>query len=274
MEQRIEGGTHGRGSSLTPHDERDRRERRLFITVLVIGSAALFFGGLEILNSIRSPFAPTNPPENSSLGPTGATIATLSQKDTDGDGLSDFDELYGYKTSPYLADSDSDGLDDQAEISGGTNPNCQQGDTCSPLERISTANTNGFVNASNAPTNTEIPGTLSISDLRIALRNAGAPATSLENLDDAALFELYRDVLGESPSTTNTNAPTETNQTTLPETVDLESLENLSPEQMREFLGRGGADAATLAEVDDETLRLIFTEALKNLREGTTESSP
>lgn len=51
-------------------------------------------------------------------------------KDTDLDGLVDYDELYVYKTSPYLADSDSDGFDDKQEVYSGNNPNCPTGKTC------------------------------------------------------------------------------------------------------------------------------------------------
>lgn len=39
-----------------------------------------------------------------------------NQTDTDGDGLSDYDEIYKYKTDPIKADSDGDGLSDYDEI--------------------------------------------------------------------------------------------------------------------------------------------------------------
>jgi len=51
-------------------------------------------------------------------------------KDTDADGLVDYDELYVYKTSPYIVDSDSDGYDDKTEIFSGNNPNCPVDKTC------------------------------------------------------------------------------------------------------------------------------------------------
>jgi hypothetical protein len=43
--------------------------------------------------------------------------------DTDGDGLSDFDEVRTYLTDPLLTDSDGDGMSDAAEITAGSNPN-------------------------------------------------------------------------------------------------------------------------------------------------------
>jgi len=43
-------------------------------------------------------------------------------KDSDGDGLSDFDELNKYFTDPSKADTDGDSYTDSAEIGGGYNP--------------------------------------------------------------------------------------------------------------------------------------------------------
>ncbi|MDQ2949253.1 MAG: hypothetical protein M3Y27_25495, partial [Acidobacteriota bacterium] len=42
--------------------------------------------------------------------------------DTDGDGLTDGDEVNKYKTNPLLADTDGDGIPDGVEITTGTNP--------------------------------------------------------------------------------------------------------------------------------------------------------
>lgn len=58
------------------------------------------------------------------------TLELQKTKDTDRDGLSDYDELYLYHTSPYLADSDSDGIQDAVEIAQGTDPNCPSGKPC------------------------------------------------------------------------------------------------------------------------------------------------
>lgn len=43
--------------------------------------------------------------------------------DTDGDGLSDFDEVRTYFTDPILTDSDGDGMSDFREINAGSDPN-------------------------------------------------------------------------------------------------------------------------------------------------------
>lgn len=48
---------------------------------------------------------------------------SVSKADTDGDGLSDYDEIYVYGTDPLKADSDGDTLNDGDEIAIGLDPN-------------------------------------------------------------------------------------------------------------------------------------------------------
>ncbi|MFA6393891.1 MAG: hypothetical protein WCW25_03410 [Patescibacteria group bacterium] len=75
------------------------------------------------------------------------------KKDTDKDGLSDYDENYVYRTSAYLEDSDSDGLSDKKEIDANKDPNCPEGKECyqSPLinSEAGAEVNNGATNQSN-----------------------------------------------------------------------------------------------------------------------------
>jgi len=43
-------------------------------------------------------------------------------KDTDGDGISDYDEIRTYKTDPLNPDTDGDGLEDGLELEQGFDP--------------------------------------------------------------------------------------------------------------------------------------------------------
>jgi len=52
----------------------------------------------------------------------GAFEYAPSGQDSDGDGLSDYDEVYLYGINPSLADSDADGMDDNLEMIAGTDP--------------------------------------------------------------------------------------------------------------------------------------------------------
>ena len=49
--------------------------------------------------------------------------AKLKQLDTDKDGLSDYDELYIYRSFPGKEDSDGDGYSDGSEVAGNYDPN-------------------------------------------------------------------------------------------------------------------------------------------------------
>lgn len=61
---------------------------------------------------------------------------SLKLKDTDKDGLSDWDELYLHKTSPYLLDSDGDGTSDYEELMREQDPNCPAGSICAGEESV------------------------------------------------------------------------------------------------------------------------------------------
>lgn len=57
-------------------------------------------------------------------------IEALHYRDTDRDGLTDFEEIYIYGTSAYLSDTDGDGVGDKDEILQGKNPLCAEGAAC------------------------------------------------------------------------------------------------------------------------------------------------
>ena len=100
--------------------------------VIGFGSLALVFGVFFLWKHIASPFV------ISYVGPQFLTgdekqqqeMETLKKQDTDMDGLDDYSELYVYRTSPYLNDSDSDGAEDKVEIAQGEDPNCAPSMPC------------------------------------------------------------------------------------------------------------------------------------------------
>lgn len=209
-----------------------------------------------------------------------APIESLRDKDTDQDGVTDYDELYIYRTSPYIADSDSDKIDDKTEIDQGTDPNCPAGTTCSR----STTATNGNANTNTSELFPELqpePGSqqavdlnnLSADQLREVLRDAGASEESLNQLSDEELMSAYQEILGEEAVTTNANTATTNNGQNLDlENITYESLVNLTPAEIRQFLIQGGVPQETLDLIDDETLRQIYLDSLsQNLEEASSE---
>ncbi|MEI8360980.1 MAG: thrombospondin type 3 repeat-containing protein [bacterium] len=76
--------------------------------------------------------------------------AYLKSKDSDKDGLSDWDELNLYETSPFLSDTDSDGISDFDEVKAGTNPKCREGQNCNEVNFLTDINATGTPVASKS----------------------------------------------------------------------------------------------------------------------------
>src|SRR3989338_5383798 len=114
------------------------KERKIgFILLLFFGILAITFGFVQIRNTMFAPFA-----LNTKVPPLDKELINdanaLRFRDTDKDGINDFDELYVYTTSPYLADTDSDGTPDAKEIAEGTDPVCPKGKVCGGAEEEGT----------------------------------------------------------------------------------------------------------------------------------------
>jgi len=185
----------GFGEKPTPPPlEKNQKIAAISLAVFAVLVVALWFAQLK--NNIYGPF---NTPAGSSQTALSeeesqaAKDAALKAKDTDGDGLFDYDELNTYKTSPYLTDTDGDGFKDNEEIAKGFDPNCPQGRTCA----------GGLLD--NTPVNQAASASSASGDTLNNLLNqfgASQPATqsddsltsdqlkALKNMDAAGLREL------------------------------------------------------------------------------------
>lgn len=128
-------------------------------------------------------------------------IEGMKTKDTDADGLNDYEESYVYKTSPYLQDSDSDGGDDKTELASGEDPNCPKGKACAALDVSGLASATG--SPGFAPPGDEEAALQQFlnptaDEIRQILLKSGASAAELAEIDDATLLELYRESLAEA----------------------------------------------------------------------------
>ncbi len=110
------------------------QQKIFIISLILVTFIILSLGFYQIAQNIRNPFIYKEQYKNIGKGgcnePTEIQKKILMNRDTDGDGLSDYDELYKYHTSPFLKDSDSDGIDDKKEIENKTDPNCPEGKNC------------------------------------------------------------------------------------------------------------------------------------------------
>ena len=123
--------------------------------------------------------------------------------DTDNDGLFDWDELNKYNTSPYLNDSDSDGIDDGIEVKNSTDPNCAQGRDCS---------LSGYLVSGASSTVSSVPQA-SASETEIIKANAeilrqalldskSVDKETLDKISDEDLLTIYQLAAEEAASST------------------------------------------------------------------------
>jgi len=151
-------------------------------------------------------------------------------KDTDGDGLTDWEEINIYNTSPYIEDSDSDGDDDFFEVKNGANPNCHKGIDCSGqtalikteipkqkteqdilgdieslsslIEQAEPGDLKSDLELNSKELNDEekklsdvLEGKSDAKELRELLINSGMSKEMLDQISDEILLESYKEIL-------------------------------------------------------------------------------
>ena len=187
-------------------------EKNQKIALIVLAVFVLFLmvaWSIQFKRSLTEPFAykggdsQVDTTENAAV-----TDADLKNKDTDGDSLSDWDELNVYKTSPYLEDSDGDGTKDGDEIKAGADPNCPEGKTCSTTvpsgENTQASNTPSLltgnqldlssVSSSDVELQALIQGESDPGKIRKLLLDAGMDKNVLSQISDADLVSSYREM--------------------------------------------------------------------------------
>ncbi len=179
----------------------------------------------------------------------------LREQDTDGDGLNDYDELYVFRTSPFLEDSDSDGVPDGVEVAQESDPNCPKGKTCRQA-KIFAAQTGGGTDSGSQGGGT--------SGTNPTTGQVGTPTTSTSADAEAKVMAVIAETFGDP------------NQLTPQKITD--GLQKMPSDQLREFLGKLGVPAAALQRADDATLRKLITDTLNEIAvsppSGTSVNAP
>jgi hypothetical protein len=199
------------------------KNQKVAVGILAVSAVlVIILWTVQLKNSINSPFIynQDDSAQTSSSCPDGncgVSQESLMAKDTDKDGLSDWDELNTYKTSPYLEDSDSDGFTDKEEIEKNTDPNCPAGRNCSSSTIDSSDSAGGTTtdNSSSSvdlnldldkavnnssPTQEEdlqkmLVGQSDASALRQMLVEAGMDEEMLNEISDEDLMASYQEIL-------------------------------------------------------------------------------
>lgn len=245
------------------------KEKTIISALLFVGMTTLILGFMSINKSIYAPF---NQERNFHIKTPDELeqerVQKLKEADSDKDTINDYDELYVFRTSPFLEDSDSDGIIDSKEIAMGSDPTCAQGKTCRQTRTTSEPQQSAFVSG-QFDKNVAALNTASqkASELAAAAGKAGAGGTGT----------------GEAPATTEPE-PTQSSSggDVVETTEDMNKLitetfgdvsklsseqfkakvEGMSSVQMRQFMARLGIPKETLDKADDATLREVINEAL------------
>lgn len=218
---------------MQPSSELTPQQRIALGVVVVIGLATLVFALLNIRRMIFSPFE-----RDPSLVGTFKTSSQVEEErfqqlktlDTDGDTLTDYDELYVFLTSPYLEDTDGDGDFDGVEIAANTDPKCPKGKDCATLTPSSAASgqTATVPGADEAPVPDTIQALIDVfgadiasltmekaevrlrqlksAELRQFMTRLGLPEDVITKADDSVLISLLLETLRETGMPTQAEA--------------------------------------------------------------------
>ena len=247
-----------------------RAEKLGFAGLVILFIIIIYLGFGQLGNNIKSPFnsfiakysgsGEVAPPATDEA----AAAEEAKNKDTDKDGLSDYDELYIFRTSPYLSDTDSDGIPDKQEIEQGTDPNCPQGKICGGSNLTNPAAAVVATSTLVAPvgniTSTDqlllqsiLGANPDAKTIREFLLKQGMDKKVLEKFSDAELTTVFKETMS------NATKPSAASQT-FDQTLDINKI---TPAQIRELLQQQGASAEQLKNISDEDLLKIFKESAK-----------
>lgn len=183
-------------------DLQPREHRAGAWILLIIGISAIGLGFFQFREAITAPFAIESKFKTEDQLEQ-LRLDELKTKDTDQDGISDFDESYVFNTSPYLEDSDSDGFTDKDELESGNDPNCPEGKECGPVKEDFFATDNllpgeDIVDAEALELEL-IESMLNPApdEIRQLLLDSGVSKQELDTLDDETLILLYQESLRE-----------------------------------------------------------------------------
>lgn len=191
---------------------RSKKIAVFFLSIVAFGILGIWVWQFKA--RLDSPFIPDGKEAKLAQESYQKIITNTINDDTDGDGLSDSDEINIYQTSPYIEDTDGDGLSDAQEINSEQDPLCAKGETCGIVLVENNASSsiqsnisvdNNF--ASGVDENlliTALSGEGSIETLRLMLLQSGVDQEMLDSISDEDLMASYQTVLS-NQNITDTN---------------------------------------------------------------------
>ncbi|MEK7625018.1 MAG: hypothetical protein AAB467_01560 [Patescibacteria group bacterium] len=169
-----------------------------FVLLLIFAALGLTLGFLQIRNTMLAPFA-LNSNIPASIKDKINDVDSLRYRDTDSDGLSDYDEVYTYGTSVYLFDTFGYGKSDKQVVQEGL-PLCLNGGRdCADAGTSLAPTTTIALPADLANPPTDFNKILTDpSELRPLLIQAGMKKEILDKLSDQELLLMVAELMASS----------------------------------------------------------------------------
>jgi len=239
------------------------------IAVVVLGFTAILmiiFWGYNLNHKIKDPFTYKGAGKSEEASEAASVDMT---KDTDNDGLTDYDETNIYNSSPYLEDSDSDGYKDGEEVKNNTNPNCAVGADCVQELVLEKVDTTAGLDSETAII-TDMLANVDVSDvpqgqlqaIREAFLEAGYDKTKLEQMTDQQVYQAY---LLSLQIYNDKGIDAKSGQVASSTNAEIGSNGDISirdAKAIREAYEEAGYDKARLDQVSDEDLVKAYQEAM------------
>lgn len=195
-----------------------KEQKAAFVLLVFLGLGGIVLGFLSFGATIRRPFEmqlakiADSEPYLSLEEREAKEKEDQKLRDSDSDELTDYDELYVFKTSPYVSDTDSDGYSDKEEVYSGNNPNCPEGKTCATIlatddsagkstaavDLVQSISGTPFVGDltkfNNLQTQEDVDAfvkSITLDEIRKALLKAGVPEETINEISDEDLQLLF-----------------------------------------------------------------------------------
>lgn len=234
-----------------------QRPEKLFLLILVAGTMTILGSVWYWKINVGRSFAVNQLIKEQQQRQSEQSVADFNQllaeqrRDTDGDGLSDWEEIYIYKTSPYLADSDSDGISDKEEIERGTDPNCPEGQDCRFIIPGATGDNLADSIIPNLPEvdyDSKLGG-----EIRQILLSYGLEAELLDQVTDTELVQIYQQLVSSGELVGEQSA-------------EIEQSQNIEAAELRQALLLSGVDPNILDNLTDQQLLDLNQQTLESLQ--------
>lgn len=234
-----------------------------FILLLVFGIVGLTLGAVKIRNQMFAPFSLNNTVP-SAIKDQLSAVDAMKYRDTDGDGLSDYDEEYVYGTSRFQPDTfnygngltDKDVVERNLPRCGNAGKDCSDASTPIGTTPTTTATADSLqaVLGAAPPDLNQILS--SPTEIRKMLIENGMSKDMLDTIKDSDLMAVVNQVMTSSTTSgTKSATPQQTASTNLSQVLS-------SPAEIRKMLIANGMSQAVLDKVKDQDLMVLVNQIM------------